>query len=571
MATENAKSGKSKLQRLLHFLWEGRDITSESAETDAQINAEVYRDIYAIPDAQAYKKAADRKQIGAIILAVLFGFLLGGAFVIMNLDTLVTPLVIVLAIAIPVLLWRYPIFAFYLIFAFVCLFEMFPRSFADSITDRVPLWFNINMIVLRYAHIDPHVMPLNLFEIVITVVGVMSLIRMAYYKDVTFRTGELFLPILLYLLFVAIGWLHGITSGGDFIDSLQEVRSQAYFLVGYLLAVNSIGSRKDIGKMFWIAGICIGIKGVMYTIRRYITVGVVENDQGVGSHEEAFFFDVYMLLVFICTITKTHRKLSVLMWILLPLVILGNIATNRRAGTAAMLIAAPVLMAGCYAAFPRRRIAILILTAVLGVSGYAYYQIFKDSSATIAQPARAVKSHFAPDYRDTKSNEYRDAENLNQFYTIRGNPLGYGYGKPFYHIVPMADISKIYDFWDILPHNQILWVWMRTGTQGFYAFWILMSLVVIRSCFFVRRKDITDEDRALGLLSLTIIPTLLVFGLFDLQLSNFRDILLTSMIVGASCAKIKGLRDIPLLRAKESDRELYDLMPRVSVGEAKRV
>ena len=234
------------------------------------------------------------------------------------------------------------------------------------------------------------------------------------------------------------------------------------------------------------------------------------------------------------------------MWALLPLVILGNLATNRRLGTAALVLAIPIFLIGCYAAFPRRRIGIVIFAAMAASLGYLYYQAFKNSNLSIAQPARAIHSYFDPNARDASSNLYRDAENISQFATIKDNLLGYGYGKPFYHAVDMravlngGDPDVVYPNWDIFPHNQILWVWMRTGTQGFFAFWIMASLVVIRSMFFLKRPDLTDEDRALGLLTLTIMPMLLVFGVYDLQLSNFRNMLLTGIFIGTSCAAFRG-------------------------------
>ena len=542
---------KDQIRRILHFLWEGTsaETTPEEKQAAAQRNAEIYRDIYSVPSAQFYKKAADRTQWQAILMAALLGVLFGVAFTILRKDNIVIPLALAVAIVLPALLWRYPIFGFYLIFTMVCLIEVFPRSFSDSITDRVPLWFNGNMIIMYYGGGDPHALPFNLFEVLVILMGVMSLIRMAYLKNFTFRTGDLFIPILVYIGFAIVGWLHGITSGGDFNLSLQEVRSQVYYLIGYSMAVNMIESRDQVRKMFWIAAICIGIKGALYAFRRYITLaGQDITDQGVGSHEEAFFFDAYITLLLICFITKSHKKMTTVMLIMLPAVLLGNVATNRRAGTAAMVIAAPVLIAGCYAAFPARRKQIVIFTVIISMASYAYYVRYRESPSSIAQPARAIKSYFEPDDRDEQSNAYRDAENLNQFYTIQANPLGYGYGKPFLHVVPMVDISHIYELWDILPHNQILWVWMRTGTQGFYAFWIMMSLIIIRSCFFIRRKDITDEERTLGLMALTITPVLLLFGLFDLQLSNYRDMLMASIIVGASCAKIKGVKDVSLLK-----------------------
>ena len=97
----------------------------------------------------------------------------------------------------------------------------------------------------------------------------------------------------------------------------------------------------------------------------------------------------------------------------------------------------PFLMAMSYRALPNRRMLIGALAFLMATVGPVYYQIFKNSDATIAQPARAIRSQFAPDERDLSSNLYRDAENLDQLATIKLNPVfGYGYGKHFLHCSP---------------------------------------------------------------------------------------------------------------------------------------
>ncbi len=556
-----------KFRSFLRFLWEGE--TTTVSEEARPTEAKIHQNIYAMPTAMDFKRQADRQQLSAIIAALLCSLILGSAYVLTGWDNIALPVAMIVAVAVPMLLWRYPIFGLYLVLACVCLFDVFPRSFTDAVFDnaKFPLWFNINTIIALYTYVDPHVIPVNLFEIIVVLMGLMSLVRMSYYKTMKFRAGDLLAPIAVYIAFVTIGWILGITSGGDFNLSLQEVRAQFYFLYAYCLAVNMVENRSQVRTVFWITALCIGLKGILYTFRRYVTLaGQPLDDQGVGSHEEAFMFDVFLMMLLCCVFSKSYTKLQWAMWALLPLIILGNIATNRRTGTAALVIALPIFLIGCYAAFPRRRINIVIFAAMTASLGYLYYQAFKNSSLSIAQPARAIHSYFEPDARDASSNLYRDAENISQFATIKDNLLGYGYGKRFYHAVDMrallngADVNVIYPLWDILPHNQILWVWMRTGTQGFFAFWIMASLIVIRSMFFLKRPDLTNEDRALGLLTLTIMPMLLVFAVYDVQLSNFRNMLLTGIFIGTSCSGFRG-EFSSLLFGKANSQE-----PSVSLG-----
>ncbi|MFI5303067.1 MAG: O-antigen ligase family protein, partial [Polyangiales bacterium] len=282
------------------------------------------------------------------------------------------------------------------------------------------------------------------------------------------------------------------------------------------------------------------LKGVLYSVRRihYITLGgMTLPDQGVGSHEEAFFFDCFLTLLLVCWMCDVHPKMRRVMWVLLPFVLMGDLACNRRAATAAFIVVIPMLLLAAHRALPsRRRLVVAIaLAMVAGVS--IYYPIFKDRYGMFAQPARAIRSQFDPDPRDKSSNDYRVAEEGDLYATIKADPLaGYGYGKRMLHAVPIADISRAYPWWDIMTHNQILWVWMRVGTVGFLAFWMMISAIVVGASRLLRAEGASAEHKAAAMFGLLVISALLVFGLLDLQLSNFRDMLFAGFWAGIVAA-----------------------------------
>jgi hypothetical protein len=125
----------------------------------------------------------------------------------------------------------------------------------------------------------------------------------------------------------------------------------------------------------------------------------------------------------------------------------------------------------------------------------------------------------------------------------------------------MANISNEYEWWDLIPHNQILWVWMRTGTFGFIAFWLMVSAMIIRCCHLVRAKGADLETKAIGIFTGQVVAMLMVFGLVDLQLVNFRDLLFTGFFVGAASGmpfrgRVKGepsqleLADAPIYKKR---------------------
>jgi len=525
-----------------------------SAVDDGEANLTPSR----MPTADDYAEAMRRRNTQFLVGGVLLAAAVVGIFAGFGMETVLPPVVLLLMLTVPLLLWRYPRLPLYVTLAAACLFEtgqlsgMDGHPFADSLTDRVPFFWNVNTIFQTYAHADFKGVPLNLFEIFMLVAGVCSALRAVYSGTANLRGGRLLVPIGVYLLFVVVGWGNGIVTGGDFKISLQEVRPQFYFGLAYLMAFNVIRERKQIVGMLWVVVLCIGFKGILLTFRQYVTLhGLPLPDQGIGSHEEVFFFDAFIALLLSFSVCGTFPKMRNTMLALLPFVILGSLACNRRAGTAAFVIIIPVLVLAAYQVLPARRRLIALMSAAGLIAFAGYYQAFKNSDSMLAQPARAINSQFTPDPRDASSNAYRDAENADLMATIHAAPLGYGYGKRMIHAVPIADISGLYEWWDIMTHNQVLWVWMRVGTLGFLAFWMMVSAILICAARTVRSEWADIETKSLAIAGMLIVGALTIFGLLDLQFSNFRDMLFAGLWSGLLAALPSS---VPALGAKREAR-----------------
>ena len=498
----------------------------ETAETSSRL-----------PTADDYAQAARRRAGKFLVGGALLAAIVAAAFA--GLGNLFAPLVLLVAFLVPIFIWRFPRVTLYFIFTAVSLFELAQLegpsggAYADALTDRIPVFWNVNTILQVYGHVNFKGVPLNLLEVLLLLAGLCALVRSAYTRTANFRAGPLIWPIAVYMAFVAAAWVNGMATGGDFKISLQEIRSQFYFGLAYLMAFNMIREKAQLTAALWIVVLCIGLKGILLTFRRYVTLhGLPLPDQGVGAHEEAFFFDAFAALLLSFSVCGTFPKLRWVMLALLPFVVLGSLACNRRAGTAAFVVIVPVLALAAYQALPARRRLIGLLSAA-GVLAFAgYYSAFQNSGSILAQPARAIKSQFTPDPRDASSNAYRDAENADLMATIRSAPLGYGYGKRMIHAVPIADISSQYEWWDIMTHNQVLWVWMRVGTLGFLAFWMMVSAVLIFAARTVRSERADAETKSLAIGGMLIIGSLMIFGLLDLQFSNFRDMLFAGLWSG---------------------------------------
>ncbi len=486
------------------------------------------------PSALDFQQAATRRNRVLLFGSLLLSLACGAGFVAVGSGTPVVPIVLLLCLGGGLLLWHKPRASLYIAFVAACMLELMPVKYADSITERIPFFWNINTIFQVFLHVDFKAVPLNLLEVIFILAAIASLIRAVALRQVSVRLGPLFVPIFIYICFVVMAWVNGMATGGDFKLSLQEVRAQFYFIFAYLMAVNIIRTPQQATRLMWTAALCIGIKGILYTFRRYVTLaGLPLPDQGVGSHEEAFFFNVFVMLLVTLVLCGQQGHLRRWMWILLPIVMTGNLATNRRAATAAMVIAVPVLLLVAYRVLPDRRRLVGWFGALMVIGFSIYYPLFKNSDSMFAQPARAIQSQFQPDARDASSNIYRDAENTDLMATIRLAPVqGYGYGKRMLHAVPIADISLEYEWWDLLTHNQVLWVWMRTGTFGFFAFWMMISSILMFICRTLCLPQVTAEAKAVGIFTILTLSMLMVFGLLDLQFSNYRDMLFTGFWVG---------------------------------------
>src|SRR5579871_4759623 len=310
------------------------------------------------PSAEDFARTARGRAYKFALCALALALAASGAFMVTQ--SLLLPIVLLVILLALVTLWRYPGIMLPIVFTAVCLFELLPTHYADAFTDQIPFFWNINTIIQRYAFVltdqsmffwnqrysltNFKAVPLNLLEVLLLFSGTSAFLHAAYTKKVKLQVGPLFWPIFVYICFVGMGWANGTLTGGDFKISLMEVRPQFYFLLAYLMAFNILRERRQINTLFWTMALCIGLKGCLYTFRRYVTLGGLPlPDQGVGSHEEAFLFDTFVVLLIVLSLFQEHKRLRRVMWCLLPLVFMGNLATNRRAGTAALVIVVPIL------------------------------------------------------------------------------------------------------------------------------------------------------------------------------------------------------------------------------------
>jgi hypothetical protein len=202
---------------------------------------------------------------------------------------------------------------------------------------------------------------------------------------------------------------------------------------------------------------------------------------------------------------------------------------------------------------PSARKGLLILAVIFVSLGGAYVAVFWHSSGSIGEPARAVVSVFYPDPNDVSSNVYRLIEDTNLKYTVKLNPMGMGFGKPFVQLIPLPNILILDPYYLYVPHNTIYWVWMRLGPIGYFALWYLFGAIIIRGSIISRQL----QNRYLQLVAIYIVAITfmeIIVAFADYQLFFYRNVIYLGLLAGI-LMKLPSLDDKKEQNACESPHD----------------
>jgi hypothetical protein len=350
------------------------------------------------------------------------------------------------------------------------------------------------------------------------------------------KGGNLLLPFLFFLLCVAMGVVHGLTSGGDLKITVLEVRPFWYLFLSYLLAYNMVTHKDQIRTFFWIVILGAGVKGVQGVYIYLIVLhGDLTGQNEIMSHEESFFFIALILLLILFYLHHRYRPQLYAALLVLPFVLVALVANERRADYIALLVGIAVAWTLVFLVKPRARTGLAVGMLIFLLFSAGYVALFSRSGGSIAEPARAIVSVFNPsatDARDANSNLYRDFENYDLKYTVKQNPLlGLGFGKPFLQPLILPNIVTLDPYYSYIPHNTIYWVWMRLGPIGYLALWYLIGAVIVRGSFIARKlKDPYLQLVAIYIVAITFMEVLVAYA--DYQLFFYRNVIYLGLLAG---------------------------------------
>jgi O-antigen ligase len=473
-----------------------------------------------------------------VFFSLIIGLALGAGFATQAL------LIMMAGLVIGPLVWQKPLLGAYILIFALATVEPFNMEFPDSITDRVPFHKPLDQIGL----------PIQLTAAEIMMFGLIALIavkRIGERKS-PLRTGPIFVALSVFTAMVIYGIVRGLSSGGDPVTIVWEVRTLFYPFLMYLIIYNTVSTKQDAVRLMWIFIGAIAIKGLVGVFRFVVTLKLnlesipdVSRANSLLSHEESLFFAAFLVFGLLLFIFRSDRKqLKFIAWAMLP-VLLALMANQRRAGILAIVLSVAAIFIVVYVQMPQKRRMLIYVAVALMIFSVPYLTLFRNGGGGfIGEPAAAVLSVIRPDARDSASNEYRALEAENVGENIALNPYtGAGFGVPMQVFLPIPDLTTIFPLWAYVPHNTILYIWLRLGIVGFGVFWFLVGRMLLQSTI-VARNEADPYLKAIALLTVTVIMSWVAQGLVDMGIVDTRLNMLLGTLVGLTAV-------IPLLKRGE--------------------
>ena len=378
----------------------------------------------------------------------------------------------------PVVLWKRPYLAPAILLSAAILVEQFVAVPHIPITEGIPMWQGIGPGHLQGA------------DILLLTVLVICLLKRKELGAQWFPHTHVSAAVRAVLACVALAIVVGQAHHGDLRVSLMEARPYVYLAATYFLTCVLVQDRRAIRAVLWGFVGTVGFKALQGTYVWIDNRHLIPKPEGYISHEASYFFVIFVFLVLALWLFDQRGKLRTWATWLLPLVVWANIVNDRRA--AWEMLGGGLLCFGVivYKALPIRRY--LLSKAIVGLilASAVYFPVMWNSSSSLGQPARAVKSQVKPSARDDASDTYRVQEDANLALNIKqGAPLGKGFGIKIDYALPISDVSSIDPTIPYIPHNGVLDVLMRFGFLGGVAMWFLIGAGVISGSRIARSRD----------------------------------------------------------------------------------
>jgi len=349
---------------------------------------------------------------------------------------------------------------------------LYATLFLTAVSDQVTVWwfpFAKNLSSresISYVHDG---LPLTPIELMLVVTVVAWLLRSYATHTWRIQRGGVLWPALLFEGFLVIGLMRGILGGGDIRIAMFESRAMFYLPTLYFLIVQLFTTRAQYVRLFVVAVVAIFGQSLL-AIVYFAGLGAEQRSEldRLTEHSSSIHLGAVFVVLMASFLLPgcTVRLRSALLVVSVPGLIV--FALSQRRSAAVGLCIAVILLVVVVAKLRPSTLIWLLPTGAL-VSA-AYLAVFWNTIGPVGLGAQAVKSVIAPDQLDNvdrSSDMYRQIEAYNLWYTIRAQPItGVGFGNPFYQPAPLPFLEG-FEFRAFIPHNSMIWVWLKLGVAGF--------------------------------------------------------------------------------------------------------
>ncbi|HEY6952536.1 MAG TPA: O-antigen ligase family protein [Bacteroidota bacterium] len=434
----------------------------------------------------------------------------------------------------------------YLFVGFVLTFDQFDIPGFDPITLKVAYFHNLKEIPylpsIGAAVLNPLECQLLLLLLVWFVVTFMR-----KHSRLTRVPG--WGAALVFFFGVVAFLIYGLRQGGEFLPALWEVRALFYFGILYFFVPQIIKKKEDVRAFFWVCTTAIAFKAFQADYR-FVRMGF--STRGLATltnHEDPLFILSLVVFLFGLVLFEARSKQKwALIALLLPFVIAFYVG-QRRAAYAAIVPMMLVLVM----LLPQKQRWMLVKNGfVIFIVVVLYAVVFWDSESRIASPLKLIKTGLGND-RETAgeryySNLYREYEKYNLAVTAQTSPIiGIGFGNKYEEPMKLANIP--FPLRDYIPHNEVLWLIVKTGAVGFTLFWFFLNSFACNGGRVV--MNLRDPYlRAVVVVAVAAVIGQIVVSYYDLQLTYYRNM----VYLGAMMGLVPAVESIEKREAHDKQR-----------------
>lgn len=334
---------------------------------------------------------------------------------------------------------------------------------------------------------------------------------------------------------IVFSFLWGKFRGGQTGFAVWQIDRVMYLPAVFLLCQAAFRGPKDylaVGKVMLAAAV-LRASQAMYV--RAVVPATDDPITGESSlpytttHNDSMLFAMGATILVALVLQRCGKKAMRLTILLLPVLIGGMIANDRRIVWVELILVFGALYLMTDMNPLKRKLNKLAIAMIPVVA--AYVAVGWNQKGGPFKPVQLIRS--AVDSSADTSTAWRDLENFNLVFTLRNFPLfGIGYGNPFWEMWPMPPVD--YSLEKYVPHNSLLGILCYGGFVG----WAGITMMWVGGIFFGIRayhfcKEPLEKAAALAAFGSVLVYYFQCFG--DMGLGSWTGVFLVGPSLAVAC------------------------------------